>query len=233
MASQPEPLLLPIRDLPRFRDLNAFPRLSEAPGSCADRRAGELPCTRSRRSNRRVIAEMAWRCCSSACAGETGVVSLILLLDQSRHGRARRLGLGVEARNLPASPGVCRTARAAAAARPHGGLAGSAGARRARWPRETKRAPVQERIFEARRTTRRRCRCSSAGRGTGAADHPAAGADSPARSLPPRMGGNLGVLPHAGARAGPRHPMLARPSGGGAHAPRNGAGSAARCPSPR
>lgn len=142
---------MPIRDLPRFRDLNAFLAYLEAAGQL--RRIAEPVSVvhEITEIHRRVIAESGPALLFERPVQANGAVSPIPLLT-NLFGTVERVawGLGVEARNLPALGRVLAELREP---RPPRGLTEAwqalplARAALSMRPRETKRAPVQERIF--------------------------------------------------------------------------------------
>ena len=151
MVGQPEPLPLPIRDLPRFRDLNAFLAHLEAAGQL--RRIAEPVSVvhEITEIHRRVIAEGGPALLFERPVQPNGTASPIPLLT-NLFGTVERVawGLGVEAKNLPALGRVLAELREP---RPPRGLTEAwqalplARAALSMRPRETKRAPVQEVIF--------------------------------------------------------------------------------------
>ncbi|MGX5736328.1 UbiD family decarboxylase [Bosea thiooxidans] len=142
---------MPIRDLPRFRDLSAFLAHLEAAGQL--RRIAEPVSVvhEVTEIHRRVIAEGGPALLFERPVQANGAVSPIPLLT-NLFGTVERVawGLGVEARNLPALGRVLAELREP---RPPRGLAEAwqalplARAALSMRPRGIKRAPVQERIF--------------------------------------------------------------------------------------
>jgi len=142
---------LPIRDLPRFRDLNAFLAHLDAAGQL--RRIAEPVSVvhEITEIHRRVIAEGGPALLFERPVQADGAVSPIPLLT-NLFGTVERVawGLGVEARNLAALGRILAELREP---RPPRGLAQAwqalplARAALSMRPREVKRAPVQERIF--------------------------------------------------------------------------------------
>lgn len=151
MVGQPEPLPLPIRDLPRFRDLSTFLAHLEAAGQL--RRIAEPVSVvhEITEIHRRVIVQDGPALLFERPVQANGAVSPIPLLT-NLFGTVERVawGLGVEVRNLPALGRVLAELREP---RPPRGLAEAwqalplARAALSMRPRETRRAPVQERIF--------------------------------------------------------------------------------------
>ncbi|MDX3808858.1 UbiD family decarboxylase [Bosea thiooxidans] len=151
MVRQPEPLPLPIRDLPHFRDLSAFLAHLDAAGQL--RRVAEPVSVvhEITEIHRRVIAESGPALLFESPVQPDGTVSHVPLLT-NLFGTVERVawGLGVEERNLPAlgrmladlrEPKPPRDLSEAWKALP---LARAALSMR---PRCCKRAPVQELVF--------------------------------------------------------------------------------------
>ena len=151
MVRQPEPLPLPIRDLPRFRDLNAFLAHLDANGQL--RRIAEPVGVvhEVTEIHRRVIADDGPALLFERPLLPNGAVSSMPLVT-NLFGTVERVawGLGVEAGQLPALGGKLAELREP---RPPRGLSEAwqalplARAALSMRPRECRRAPVQERIF--------------------------------------------------------------------------------------
>lgn len=151
MVGQPEPLPLPIRDLPRFRDLSAFLAHLDTAGQL--RRIAEPigVVHEITEIHRRVIAEGGPALLFERPVQPDGTVSPIPLLT-NLFGTVERVawGLGVEPDTLPA---LGRTLAELREPRPPRGLAEAwralplARAALSMRPRRSRRAPVQELVF--------------------------------------------------------------------------------------
>ena len=151
MVRQPEPLPLPIRDLPRFRDLSAFLTHLDVAGQL--RRIAEPVSVvhEITEIHRRVIADGGPALLFERPLLPGGKVSSMPLLT-NLFGTVERVawGLGVETKNLPALGGKLAELRDP---RPPRGLGEAwqalplALAALSMRPRERRRAPVQERVF--------------------------------------------------------------------------------------
>lgn len=151
MVGQPEPLPLPIRDLPRFSDLSAFLAYLDAAGQL--RRIAEPigVVHEITEIHRRVIAEGGPALLFERPVQPDGTVSPIPLLT-NLFGTVERVawGLGVQPDKLPA---LGRTLAELREPRPPRGLAEAwqalplARAALSMRPRRQRRAPVQELVF--------------------------------------------------------------------------------------
>ncbi|WP_353186601.1 UbiD family decarboxylase [Bosea sp. (in: a-proteobacteria)] len=151
MVRQPEPLPLPIRDLPRFRDLSAFLAHLDAAGQLRRIAQPVSVVHEITEIHRRVIADGGPALLFERPVQADGTVSRTPLLT-NLFGTVERVawGLGVEERNLPA---LGRMLAALREPRPPRGLTEAwralplARAALAMRPRARKRAPVQELVF--------------------------------------------------------------------------------------